>query len=510
MRLWQLPFLINQPPCPAPCSARRFDEHPVLKALICRNAEQPLPQPLDDVVAVFLGGLHRSYFWPAPLAPQSVVEAVRTAFRFPLDEPGLGGGFQGLRYLSGLLSIAEKHGMLAPPRPPSDLPFAAGASCGGGRRVAQLLADPERGAVLIAHPCLAHWFARSTLLLCQHSTVGGAYGLCLNKPLDGSVKDLAERIQQSTGSSRSLGPAVAGTRAFATATGPTTEEGRAPLLAAETEPVAAPDACVRPAAESPEDFSDSAASKHAEILEGLVRGIQMDAGIGSLDELEVIDGDDLLMQLAAAVEASHRGGSDEEVGAEGEQPSGAASESDIEVEEIILGRESSVPAIRALIEAMAAQSAGRSGGDAWQNEGGAPLMLSTGHLLSGDKGGADSIMTGGTDSGGPLFGDSSGSSQSADSSCGGGVNNPGDGAGAAAVGSVSAKQLMGLFAGSSLFRGGPVAGVQILHCRAQLGGQEVLPPSPGSEGVFLGCDASALAEAPGLFKRGHLAEGDVK
>jgi hypothetical protein len=71
-----------------PCSAKKFDEHPALKALICRNVGEPLPLPLDDVVAAYLGGPGRMYFWPAPgpaEAMQSVEEAVRIAFRFPVS-----------------------------------------------------------------------------------------------------------------------------------------------------------------------------------------------------------------------------------------------------------------------------------------------------------------------------------------------------------------------------------------------------------------------------------------
>jgi hypothetical protein len=56
------------------------------QALICRNVGKPLPQPLDDVVAAFLGGQHRSLWWPGLAAGQSVAEAVRIAFRFPVGQ----------------------------------------------------------------------------------------------------------------------------------------------------------------------------------------------------------------------------------------------------------------------------------------------------------------------------------------------------------------------------------------------------------------------------------------
>lgn len=57
-----------------------------LQALICRNHGPPLPEPLDGLVARFLGSPAMHYYWPPPAgqpAPR-VAHAVRDAFREPV------------------------------------------------------------------------------------------------------------------------------------------------------------------------------------------------------------------------------------------------------------------------------------------------------------------------------------------------------------------------------------------------------------------------------------------
>ena len=79
----------------------------LLQALICRNHGHALPEPLDSLVARFLGGSHAHFYWPPPptlASPagqqrqqqqqqqQLVLDAVRDAFRQPVSAIGGGGG----------------------------------------------------------------------------------------------------------------------------------------------------------------------------------------------------------------------------------------------------------------------------------------------------------------------------------------------------------------------------------------------------------------------------------
>lgn len=63
----------------------------MLQALITRNVLDDLPQPLDGVVAKFLGGAGQLHYWPREdEASDSVVAAVRDAFRHPVRcAPGI-------------------------------------------------------------------------------------------------------------------------------------------------------------------------------------------------------------------------------------------------------------------------------------------------------------------------------------------------------------------------------------------------------------------------------------
>ncbi|KAG7670496.1 hypothetical protein KSW81_003059 [Nannochloris sp. 'desiccata'] len=167
--------------------ARTFDERPATKALICRGLGPPLPEPLDTAVAAFLGD-QRCFFWPSPLAPQSVVEAVKISFRFPtMSEPTIDGGFQGLRYLSALLNIAKNSGMLET-NTIVESSFLNKKTKSGNDLLE--ISQPRPGALLIAHPCLPDWFSRTVVLLGDHAPATTTLGLCLNKPWGGDVLDL--------------------------------------------------------------------------------------------------------------------------------------------------------------------------------------------------------------------------------------------------------------------------------------------------------------------------------
>jgi putative AlgH/UPF0301 family transcriptional regulator len=177
-------------------SAKTFDDRPPTKALITRGLGPQLPEPLDTAVAAFLGGKGKSFYWPAPLAPQSVVEAVKISFRHPtIPEPTIDGGFQGLRYLNALLNIARNSGMLE--QSPLKA-FSATATTtttttpSALENAVEEISQLQHGAILIAHPCLPHWFSRTVVLICDHSSTK-TLGLCLNKPYGGDVIDLVSQ-----------------------------------------------------------------------------------------------------------------------------------------------------------------------------------------------------------------------------------------------------------------------------------------------------------------------------
>ncbi|KAL4856481.1 hypothetical protein ACK3TF_003270 [Chlorella vulgaris] len=186
--------------------ARNFDA-PVLKALICRNHGAPLPPSLDAVVAQFLGSPQAHYYWPGPGERQRRVrDAVRSAFRHPAADAQMEDAFAGMRYLSGLLAVARKHGLTdaaasgpalaAQPASSSGGDGSASASRGTSQQV-QAVPVPTQGSVLLAHPCLlGSIFSRSAVLLCRHDPLTGSYGLVLNKPLGTSLKDLHEKMKQ--------------------------------------------------------------------------------------------------------------------------------------------------------------------------------------------------------------------------------------------------------------------------------------------------------------------------
>ena len=242
------------------------------QALICRNLAEPLPEPLDDVVSFFLGGPHRSFYWPdsGPEGPRSVARAVRAAFRgSPEAEPSLEAAFQGLRYLSSLVNIAGQHGVMprsggAPPSEDDASCTAAAAAAGAGEAEAvelqqggaaaggpgagpaasassnslSLAGIPDPGCVLVAHPCLnSGWFGRSVVLLCSHEPGTGSYGLCINKPLGSSMRHLAEQVstgkQGGTAAATAIAAAAAvGAIAGSTSAGSATAASRIAAAAA--------------------------------------------------------------------------------------------------------------------------------------------------------------------------------------------------------------------------------------------------------------------------------------
>jgi putative AlgH/UPF0301 family transcriptional regulator len=173
------------------CRAQKFDRNPALKALIVRH--YGLPEPLDSLVAAnLLGSSRQTFYWPESSAQPTVLRALREAFRSPSAQASQGkdAGFQALRYFSSLLFVARKHGMLATEFAP------LGVQQTSVERIRpkqlplhlrpQRIFKPERGALLISHPCQPDWFSRTIVLLCDYSPDDqGAYGVVINKPLEG-------------------------------------------------------------------------------------------------------------------------------------------------------------------------------------------------------------------------------------------------------------------------------------------------------------------------------------
>jgi hypothetical protein len=126
-----------------------------------------------------------------------------------------------VRYLTAVLAVARKHGLLdavarhgpgaaagkaaqhqqvAGEQQEAGCPPGGGSSREAGAGEVALEAAPSRGAVLVAHPCQpGSIFSRSVVLLCRHEAGQGSYGLILNKPLGSSLKDLHEKLRQLRG-----------------------------------------------------------------------------------------------------------------------------------------------------------------------------------------------------------------------------------------------------------------------------------------------------------------------
>lgn len=73
-----------------PCSSAEIDRQPVLKALICRDAEvhSRLPADIDSAIATFLGGELRTFYVPCGMAlSDSLRAAVLAMYRSPVRLP---------------------------------------------------------------------------------------------------------------------------------------------------------------------------------------------------------------------------------------------------------------------------------------------------------------------------------------------------------------------------------------------------------------------------------------
>jgi hypothetical protein len=477
-------------------AAARLDAGPAARALVTRDLGEGLPPALDAAVARFLGGDgRRRYYWPPPLGPADnrLAAAVAAEFRAPAGgAASLETAFDALRYLSALLGVAGRHGLLAGEGGAAAAAAAAAEAAvaeGGGGGGARLLASLEPGALLIAHPILPQWFSRAAVLLCDAAPGAPAYGLCVSKPV-GSVRALAAAaVAAPAGSAgaaaaRSGGDSSVENSAAASSGGggaPAAEFGVSPALRARLAARAGPRGVLRrrlltsahvavlrdlaaQVAEGADAGGAAGAGERFEDDPGVAAGLA--AVFRELEGVQVVEiqGDEeLVTHLSAAVEAA---AADDD--AEGGSGSGAGG-----------------PARVAL--AALARAAGAAGGP---RRPASALSLSQRHLGGG-----------------------------------GGEGTPGWPPGGAPPTAVPAAALMRLFAGSRLFRGGPVPGVQVLHRRPELGGRRVLPPAdafsadaadsdavdaaPGAAGVFVGCDAARLAAARRRPPPARPSPGDV-
>ncbi|KAK9915919.1 hypothetical protein WJX75_005980 [Coccomyxa subellipsoidea] len=131
-------------------SAREFDRHPVLKALLTKH---DFPLDLDALVQTFLGG--QNFYLPSPLMPRSVADFARQSFRYPPStDTNIDTALAGLRYLNALLRLAENNGIYAGrDAVQASASMAEDASVEDKMAGVELLSStPEPGALLLAHP----------------------------------------------------------------------------------------------------------------------------------------------------------------------------------------------------------------------------------------------------------------------------------------------------------------------------------------------------------------------
>ncbi|BDA44240.1 probable UPF0301 protein SRU_0495 at C-terminar half [Coccomyxa sp. Obi] len=190
-------------------SARIFDRHPVLKALLSKYS---VPSDLGNLLSSFLCG--QNFYLPTPLMPRSLREFTRQTYSYPpFPEATIDTAMAGLRYLNAVLRLAEQHGLYASQQysaeahkttedyADSELP-KDGANSETFPGVQILPNTPEPGALLIAHPLQQGYFNRAVVLVTASHPWRGSTGLCINKPPETKpllVKDHREHGSQVHG-----------------------------------------------------------------------------------------------------------------------------------------------------------------------------------------------------------------------------------------------------------------------------------------------------------------------
>ena len=186
--------------CPVCClrSAKLFDRHPVLKALICKDTIGDHAD-LNHIATAYLAGQH--FYVPTGLFPRSLAQSLRQFFEFPPSEDtGMDTSLTALRYLRALLDLAERHQLLdrGPPRmrrsrskskvhgellePPHchvTQTKIKGFCVAWQVDNLQVLSAPEPGCLLIAHPLLRCFHREAQLILLVVYNIALCHGVLL-------------------------------------------------------------------------------------------------------------------------------------------------------------------------------------------------------------------------------------------------------------------------------------------------------------------------------------------
>lgn len=432
--------------------------------------------------------------------PQSVASMMQIAFRFPHTEASIDGAFQSLRYMNGLLSIARRHNIAGIATTSSSIEQEQQQETEEQEQQQEVLAEqlqvPEQGAILISHPCIPHWFSQSVVLVCQQTPGGGTYGLCLNKPLGTNAGNFLDRAKADQSSDAAIGFGGASTLSQGAflANFPELKE----KLAHQKEQAnAAHDASVGEEGDEV-PISIDRLMQTAEEIAG-VRYLEDDEDGYPVIELDLTP-EELLefKNVIEAVEASYTSDDDGEgdfalssqqhddsVPATGlslatpscDDDAEKAALSDFKVKLTVPGGPGHVISVGSAMEFVSALNPGLAAELAALDDGSTAVddkestrpRGSTVSVVDDDDDSSTTSTEGGS---------STGDKSSAGGLLGGLGSSSTLGGGSGLFESSNLLQtLMRLFAGSPLFRGGPVPGVQLLHRVDELGGFQVLGPS---------------------------------
>lgn len=188
-------------------AAKKLDSRPALQALIHRDPRRELPEDFNSVLSVFLRGPQRVFFVPSLLPGPTVAQTIRDAFRFPPGVPNIDSGLMGMRFLSGILQLAEKHGLQAKLPESSTMSPAEHHS----KPQVRLQALPEQGCLLASHPLLYashfNFFYQTVVVLCQHNLSSGSYGLVLNKLMSSNGREVLDDMSRLVDDAAAAGAA---------------------------------------------------------------------------------------------------------------------------------------------------------------------------------------------------------------------------------------------------------------------------------------------------------------
>ena len=144
------------------------------QTLICRNHGSALPEPLDSLVARFLGGSHVHFYWPPPpptlASPagqqqqqqqqQLVLDAVRDAFRQPVRVTI--GGWRAVEVdLEARQAVQDRHQCCWHQTPLTEPPLPLPSSCRSPPALSW------RARLLACATCLACWLWPESTPCCR-------------------------------------------------------------------------------------------------------------------------------------------------------------------------------------------------------------------------------------------------------------------------------------------------------------------------------------------------------